>query len=68
MGSEVTQNCLNCTNLLFSDTSDSGYRSGQEYFKVPPLERRVSRMDSYPVVEKDDVCEHWKPQGSIHPL
>ena len=38
MSKEVSKNCLNCSYVLFSDTSDSGYRCGQEYFKQPPLE------------------------------
>jgi len=55
--------CLNCSYVLFSDSSRSGYRCGREYFLIPPLERRVVRMDSYYEVTPDDRCTEWKPQG-----
>jgi len=64
MGRDSNRNCLNCSYLLYSDTAASGYRCGMTYFMLPPLERRVGRMDSYPEIQSTDNCESWKSQGS----
>jgi len=57
--------CLNCSYLLFSDSSSSGYRCGKTYFSIAPIERRVGRMDMYPEVEPIDNCGEWKAQNTI---
>jgi hypothetical protein len=60
MGQSKINNCLNCSYLLYSDTAAHGYRCGQAYFSVPPKERKAARMDTYPEVELENLCDKWK--------
>lgn len=57
--------CISCKFVMFSETSDSGYRCGQVYFAQPPVQRQAMRMDSYPEVTVDHSCQSWMPSGLI---
>lgn len=51
--------CQNCSNLMVSETSDTQFRCGYEYFKQPPVNRQAKKMSAYPEVKPSDSCERW---------
>jgi len=55
----ATQVCKNCQYVIQSDSAESGWRCGWEYFQIPPLERKAKRMTEYGEVEATDHCDKW---------
>jgi hypothetical protein len=53
------QHCVNCANVMNSDSSSTSLRCGYAYFAQPPLERKQMRMDHYPETQPDMHCQNW---------
>jgi hypothetical protein len=54
--------CQSCSNVFMSDSSATGYRCGENYFKQPPAERKMSRMETYQQVEVNHCCDLYQQQ------
>ena len=48
-----------CVHVMPSETSPTKLRCGLKYFQASALMRKLTRMDSYPVVRPDNACEAW---------
>jgi hypothetical protein len=54
--------CASCANLFKTDTSPNSNRCGADYFDKPLLDRKIKRMDAYPLKQLSDSCERHKQQ------
>ena len=55
--------CINCSFLMISESSETNYRCGFDYFKLPPFKRKVIRITMYKPVEPDYRCSKYKPHS-----
>lgn len=56
----AVQCCKSCAHVLNSDSSETYLRCGLGYYIQPPLVRKQSRMDNYPVVQPHARCARWR--------
>jgi hypothetical protein len=49
-----------------TESSATGFRCGLAYFSQPPAERKMQRMDAYPPIHPDAVCDQH--QGHVQKL
>jgi hypothetical protein len=47
-------------------SSPTGFRCGLAYFSQTPAERKMQRMDAYPTIHPDAVCDQH--QGHVQKL
>lgn len=60
--------CKRCSNVMESETSESGLRCGWAYFKLSPKARKMPRLDVFESVPALACCENFKepgPQGLL---
>ncbi len=55
----ASKSCQVCAFSLSSDSSDSSLRCGRSYYLQPAQSRKQERLDTYPMVNLNDACEHW---------
>ena len=52
--------CQTCTFLLASESSETQFRCGIEYFSQPPSIRQAQKMRNYRPVQPSDSCGQWQ--------
>jgi hypothetical protein len=59
MTKDKTQ-CQTCAFLLASESSETQFRCGIEYFSQPPSMRQAQKMNNYRPVQPSDSCGQWQ--------
>ncbi len=52
--------CLNCVYSLSVEGAASVLHCGVDYYKIPPVNRHVLPLKSYPKVVPTSCCDEWK--------
>jgi hypothetical protein len=52
--------CQTCTFLLVSESSETQFRCGIDYFSQPPPMRQAQKMSNYRPVHLSDSCGQWQ--------
>jgi hypothetical protein len=57
--STANNTCQSCAYVLLSETSPTGHRCGDKYFKQIASERKQQLMSEYKEVAASDTCDLW---------
>ena len=51
--------CQTCSFVMASESSETQFRCGFDYFKQAPAQRHAQKMSNYKSVRPYDSCVHW---------
>jgi hypothetical protein len=49
---------------MASESSETQFRCGFDYFKQPPAQRHAQKMSNYKPVQPSDGCDQWQEHAS----
>ena len=52
--------CQTCAFLLASESSETQFRCGVDYYRQPPALRHAQKMSNYRPVQPSDGCDQWQ--------
>lgn len=52
--------CQTCAFLMASESSETQFRCGVDYYRQPAAQRHAQKMISYRPVQPSDSCDQWK--------
>ena len=56
----VDQSCKSCAFLMGSESSETQYRCGHDYYSKPPSTRHPEKMTAYKQVNLTHRCVNWQ--------